>query len=313
MIVRQSQVHHWANDHLTVDRNGAILDRVHAEDGRLGRVENGRTHEGAKDTSVGDGEGTSRHLVQAKRAVASLGRERREGRLRLCNGQRFGVADDRHNEARRRRNGHRNVDVVTVDNLVALNDGVHHRRVDQRASARLHKGTHEAELGAISLGKRLLLAGTQGNECGHVHLVEGGQHRRGVLCLLHPLRNANSDLLHLLTTLSARPRQGGGRSGRGRSGRRRRGGRSSTGCGRRRGGRRRRRTSRGCAGSRGRRRRRRSSARRGLSGRRRRRRRRGGGSRRRRRRRLFLLLLGRGLLGATRSAAHRHGVQVSAN
>ena len=38
VIVREGDVHHWADDDLSVERDGAVLDGMHAEDAALGWV-----------------------------------------------------------------------------------------------------------------------------------------------------------------------------------------------------------------------------------------------------------------------------------
>ena len=42
MIVRQRQVHDRTNEHLTADRARHVLDRMHAQDSRLRRIDDGR-------------------------------------------------------------------------------------------------------------------------------------------------------------------------------------------------------------------------------------------------------------------------------
>lgn len=72
MIVRQSQIHHGTNLHLPVDGNGFVLDSMETQDGRLREVDDGCAHEGAKDASVGDGEGAAGHIFNGEFVVAGL-------------------------------------------------------------------------------------------------------------------------------------------------------------------------------------------------------------------------------------------------
>jgi len=48
------------------------LGGVHAQDGRLGQVEDGGTHHGAEHSTVGDREGTTSHFFQSNLVVAGL-------------------------------------------------------------------------------------------------------------------------------------------------------------------------------------------------------------------------------------------------
>ena len=45
MIVAEGQIHHGADNDLSINGHGALLDAVHAEDGALGGVEDGGAEE----------------------------------------------------------------------------------------------------------------------------------------------------------------------------------------------------------------------------------------------------------------------------
>ncbi len=72
VVVREGEVHHGTDLDLTVDSNGTVLGGVEAEDGRLGKVDDGGTHQGAKDAAVADGESAASHIFDRELAVASL-------------------------------------------------------------------------------------------------------------------------------------------------------------------------------------------------------------------------------------------------
>ena len=72
VIVGESEEHHGADLDLAVDSDGLVLDGVKTEDGGLGCVDDGGAHEGAKDTAVADGEGTTGHVFNCELVVAGL-------------------------------------------------------------------------------------------------------------------------------------------------------------------------------------------------------------------------------------------------
>ena len=91
MIISQSKVHHRTNDdlkssinisktrnyrepricsYLIVDNNRSLGDSVHAENGRLRRVDNGSSHHGTVHSTVGDGESSSFEIRNSNLQVA---------------------------------------------------------------------------------------------------------------------------------------------------------------------------------------------------------------------------------------------------
>lgn len=52
VVVGEGDVHHWANFDLVVDDMSALVDGVHSQDGRLRRVDDWGSHEGAEDSTV---------------------------------------------------------------------------------------------------------------------------------------------------------------------------------------------------------------------------------------------------------------------
>ena len=52
VIVCEGDVHHGSDDHLTVPDHGSLEHSVHAEDGRLGRVDDGRAKQGPEHASI---------------------------------------------------------------------------------------------------------------------------------------------------------------------------------------------------------------------------------------------------------------------
>jgi hypothetical protein len=90
-------------DHdLAVLDDGAVLDRVHAEDRRLRRVDDRRGHQRAEGAAVGDGEGAALQLFDAQppsRAFLAKSGDRLLRCRQSSSG--FGVAQHRRDQARR--------------------------------------------------------------------------------------------------------------------------------------------------------------------------------------------------------------------
>lgn len=60
------------NSHLAIDGHGSVEDAMHAQDGRLWGVNDGRAKQGAKHATVADGEGASIHIFNSKLIFTSL-------------------------------------------------------------------------------------------------------------------------------------------------------------------------------------------------------------------------------------------------
>src|SRR5690606_38299150 len=72
VVVRQGQVVDGTDDDLAVFHDGPLLRGVHAQDGRLRRVDDGRGQHGAEYAAVGDREGAAGQLFNAELAVLGL-------------------------------------------------------------------------------------------------------------------------------------------------------------------------------------------------------------------------------------------------
>ena len=69
VIVGESDVHHGADDDLSVPHHGPLEHAVHAEDGGLGWVDDGSSEQGAKHSAVTDGEGASVHVLHSQLVI----------------------------------------------------------------------------------------------------------------------------------------------------------------------------------------------------------------------------------------------------
>ena len=124
MIVGQGQVHHRADFDLPADRHGTVLDLVHTQDRRLRRVQDRGGHQRAIDAAVGDAEGAAGHFVDLQSAVAGTLAEIGDGALDLRETHLVGVAHHRHDQSICAADGDAHVDVVLVDDVVAVDLGV---------------------------------------------------------------------------------------------------------------------------------------------------------------------------------------------
>lgn len=60
------------SSHLAVNGHGPVEDAVHAQDGRLRGVDDGRAKQGAEHAAVADGERASIHVFDSKLIFPSL-------------------------------------------------------------------------------------------------------------------------------------------------------------------------------------------------------------------------------------------------
>ena len=59
MVIGQAEVHHGANDHLTVLRNYTVSNPADCENAGLGRIENGGKGIDLKHSEIGDGKASA--------------------------------------------------------------------------------------------------------------------------------------------------------------------------------------------------------------------------------------------------------------
>src|SRR3546814_16264299 len=83
--------------------------------------------------AVRDGEGAAGHVVHRQRALLGALAEVGDRLFDSGEGQAFGIADDRHDEAVGRADRDRNVEIVVIDDLVAVDAAVYRRNAARRA------------------------------------------------------------------------------------------------------------------------------------------------------------------------------------
>ncbi|KAG9912380.1 putative dihydrolipoamide succinyltransferase, partial [Aureobasidium melanogenum] len=118
VVVGEGEVHHGADLDLAVNSDGALLDGVETQDGGLGQVDDGSTVERTEDTTVGDGEGTTGHILNGELVVTSLLAKLSNGTLDADHVHRLSIANDGGDETLLGSNSDGDVDVVAVDDGV---------------------------------------------------------------------------------------------------------------------------------------------------------------------------------------------------
>lgn len=230
VVVREGDGHDGSNDDLSVNNDGLLDDVVHAEDGSLGQVDDGRSEERTEDTSVGDGEGTSRHVLHRELAVSGLDSEVGDGLLDLDEAESLAVSDDGGDETLGSGDSDGKVNEVSVDDGVsawmkssqavvstpvarferrgagrqtvgALNRGIGGGDLLKGKNGSPSEGGHVTELDSILLQDGVLVLRSEGDELGHVDLVEGRERGGRVLRLLKSLGDPESHPVHLNPSL----------------------------------------------------------------------------------------------------------------
>ena len=102
----------------------------------------------------------------------------------------------RHHEPALGADGNADMVVVLVDDVGAVDLGIDRRDILQRLHAGLHEEAHQAELDAVLLLEGVAILAPERHHRAHVHVVERGEHRRGVLRLLQALGDGLAEPRH---------------------------------------------------------------------------------------------------------------------
>jgi hypothetical protein len=174
-----------------------------------------------ENTSVGNGEGSSSHILNGELSVTGLLSKTSDGRLNSDHVEGLCVANDGGNKSLLGGNSDGDVDVVTVDDGVTtvrtLNRGVNSGDILHSLNNGLGESGHESELNTSLLEDGILVELAHLHKSGHVNLVEGSQGSGGVLGLLQTLSNTETHAVHLDAALLTVSESGGSGSGGGRS------------------------------------------------------------------------------------------------
>src|SRR5450830_777928 len=206
VVVGHGQVvHRTHHDHAVLD-DSAVLGRVHAQDGRLGRVDDrGRQH-GAEGAAVRDREGTARQIFQGQLACLGLDAELADFLLDVGDRHLVRIAQDGHDQAARRTDGDTDVEIAVVDDVVAIDGSVDDRVLLQGGNGGLDEEGHEAQLDAVLFLELVLVLVAQVDDRLHVDFVERGQNRVGRLRLHQALGDTGAQAAHRHALFGRLPR-----------------------------------------------------------------------------------------------------------
>ena len=129
-----------------VDHHRPLGDAVDAEDGDLRVIHERRGEEPAQPAGARDGERRAAQLLRRERPGGGRGSQPRDLRRQLLDRLRRSVADDGDHEAGLGLHRHPEVDVVEVDDLVAVEAGVQRRMAAERLNRRAKDERQVAEL-----------------------------------------------------------------------------------------------------------------------------------------------------------------------
>ena len=108
----------------------------------------------------------------------------------------MGVADHRHDKPGGGTSGHAHMHEVLIDDIGAVDLGIHLGHFAQGMDAGLGEEGHEAKTHAVLLLEVIFVGVAQRHHLGHVHLVIGGQHRGGVLRIFQAARDGLAQAGH---------------------------------------------------------------------------------------------------------------------
>ena len=184
-----------------------------------GDGDDGRAELLAEDAGVGEGEGAAGDFVGSELLVAGAVGEVDDGAGDAEEVLLFGLLDDGDDEAPLERDGDADVDVLVVEDGVALRGGVDDGVLPERLDGGARDEGHVGELDAVALLVLVLFFFAQLDDARHVHLEDGVDVGVGVLGLDHALGDDAAHLGHgdelAGLRLRAQPWRGcGGRCGR---------------------------------------------------------------------------------------------------
>src|SRR5690606_6624161 len=177
VVIGQGQIHHRQDDHLTIHGHRALLDLVHTQNGGLRRVYDRRGQQRTEYATVGDGEGTAGHLFHGQLAVTRLATELGDGTLDLGQVHELGVTQYRNHQATITGYGHADILIAVVDDVLAIDRGVHLGETLERLGGSLDEEGHEAQTHTVVLLlEQVLVLLAQVHDRLHVDFIIGSQH-----------------------------------------------------------------------------------------------------------------------------------------
>ncbi len=158
VVVGKGQVHHRADDDLTVLGDGAFHDSVHAEDGTLRRIGDGSGEHGAIHAAVGDGEDSTLEVFHAQAVGAGFFGEFGQFLFQLEVVFLVAVPQDGDGEALVRTDGNGDVIIVVGDDVVTVDAGIDLGDFLKCSDDGLDEKAHEAEACSGGVGHAFELA-----------------------------------------------------------------------------------------------------------------------------------------------------------
>jgi len=117
--------------HLSLDSNWPLKDAVHAENGTLWRIDDGRAHQGSEHSAIADGEGATVHVLHGDGITPGLIGQTGQCDLDVRIVHALHVADDGYHQSTGRSHGHRDVNVVAIHDVLQ-NEGNYERLATQK-------------------------------------------------------------------------------------------------------------------------------------------------------------------------------------
>src|SRR5947209_15100976 len=207
VVEGEGEVGHLADGYHVIalfggDDTRALLDCADAEDGDLRLVDDGRAEESAEDAGVRDGEGSARDLVGLELLGARALGQVVGGARESGDGEFVGALDDGDDQAPVERDGHAEVDVALVDDLVAADLRVEDGKLSDGLRDGLEDEGHVGELRPRALPELPFVLLAQAVDARHVYLIDGGDVRRGALRHDHVLGDALAHDRHRLDAVA---------------------------------------------------------------------------------------------------------------
>src|SRR5258706_14497599 len=137
-----------------------------------------------KKTENEHGERATRHVFNCQFAIPRLLAEFRDSLLDIQESHRLRIPQHRRDETLVSSNRDAQIDIIAIDDRVALDVRVRRGDFLEREDGRTSKRGHEPEHDVMLLQDMVLELGPHLYKRGHVDLVEGRERCRGVLRLL---------------------------------------------------------------------------------------------------------------------------------
>src|SRR5687768_15450979 len=136
MVVAETQVAHRTNRYRIVYHDGAFLDGSDAEDGDLRLVDQRQPVESAEDPGIGDGESSALHFIGIQLLRSGAAGQIVDAAAQPEQVLFIRLADHRHDQPVVEGYGDAEVDVLLVDDILAVDGRVHHRELPERVDDR---------------------------------------------------------------------------------------------------------------------------------------------------------------------------------